>query len=94
VAQNAWECYWVEAIKRNDAAAGQRAQDELNRLLANNIFVAPVGASENWAPTHPPSVPFVFFAHDGGLNWIRSAYKEAAAGNPQNLMDSCRANRP
>jgi hypothetical protein len=36
----------------------------------------------------------VVFAHDGGLAWIRAAYAQAAAGNPQNLIDSCRANAP
>lgn len=94
ISQNAWECYWVQAIRRGDTAAGQRAHAELNALLANNVVVAPVGAPEGWTPTPMPTVPFAVFAHDGGLQWVRNMYKQAAAGNPQNLFDSCRANRP
>ena len=93
-AMNAWECYWVDAIRRGDAAAGQRAHDELDRLLANNVFEAPAGASEDWAPSPYPSVPFARFAHDGGLDWIRQGYEQAAAGNPRRVAQSCRANAP
>jgi hypothetical protein len=93
VAQNAWECYWVDAIGRGDGAAGQRAYSELNRLLANNILEAPAGASENWAPTPLPTQPVAVFAHDGGLNWIRQSYALAAAGDPRQLAQSCSANR-
>jgi hypothetical protein len=94
VAMNAWECYWVDAIKRSDESAGQRAHDELNKLLANNVIEAPAGASENWAPTPLPTRPTVAFAHDGGLDWIKNTYRQAAAGNPSNLISSCKANAP
>ena len=94
VAQNTWECYWVRAIKTGDTAAERRAQAELNALLDHNIFEAPAGASENWTPPKPPSVPYVFFAHDGGLAYVRAMYAAAAAGHPESLIQSCRANRP
>jgi hypothetical protein len=93
-AMNAWECYWVDAIRRGDAAAGQRAHDELNRLLANNVLEAPAGAWEDWVPSPFPSVPFARFSHDGGLDWIRRIYDQAAAGHPRGLAQSCRANAP
>ena len=54
IAMNAWECYWVDAIDRGDAAAGQRAHVELKRLLANNVFEAPAGAPEDWVPLASP----------------------------------------
>jgi hypothetical protein len=94
VAQNAWECYWVRAIDNRDVAAQRRAHAELNALLAKNILVAPKGASENWSPPNPPKVPYTVFASDGGLQWIRKNYADAAAGRTQNLRDSCRANAP
>ena len=93
IAKNAWECYWVQAIHQGDPAAEQRAQEQLDHLLATNIFVAPVGAPEGWTPSPPPTIPFAVFVHDGGLNWIRAAYKQAAAGDPRNLIQSCQANR-
>jgi hypothetical protein len=93
-AQNAWECYWVRAIRKGDSTAVKQAQDELNRLLETNVVVAPIGAPEGWTPSPPPEVPFAVFAHDGGLNWVRSAYTHAAAGDPRNLIASCRANAP
>jgi hypothetical protein len=94
IAQNAWECYWVRAIRSGDRAAGERAQAELDKLLAHNILVAPVGAPEGWIPSPMPTVPVAVFAHDGGLNWVRASYKQAAAGDPRNLIASCRANAP
>ena len=93
-AQNAWECYWVKAIRRDDAAGQRRAHRELESLLANNIIEAPAGASENWSPPNPPNGPYAVFAHDGGLQWVRETYRLAAAGHPQRLVDSCRANTP
>jgi hypothetical protein len=93
-AQNAWECYWVQAIRKGDTAAQTRAHDVLNALLANNVLVAPAGASENWTPPNPPDHPFATFADDGGLQWVRATYALAAAGHPQRLIDSCRANAP
>ena len=94
IAQNAWECYWVDAIRDGDTAAQERAHRQLDTLLANNILEAPAGASENWAPPNRPTVPYAVFAHDGGLDWIREGYAMAAAGNPQRIIDSCRANAP
>jgi hypothetical protein len=94
IAQNAWECYWVQAIRDGDTATQQRAHDQLNALLAHNMLEAPPGAPENYTPPNPPKVPYVVFAHDGGLDWIRATYAQAAAGNPKNLIDSCRANAP
>jgi len=93
-AQNAWECYWVRSIRAGDNAGQARAQAALDNLLAHNIREAPAGASENWAPPGPRTVPQVYFAHDGGLGWIRQSYAAAAAGHPRNLIDSCRANAP
>jgi hypothetical protein len=94
VAQSAWQCYWVEAIRDGDTAAQERAHRQLETLLANNVIEAPAGASENWSPPNPPTVPYVVFAHDGGLAWIRQTYALAAAGQPQQLIDSCRASAP
>ena len=93
-AMNAWECYWVDAIHRGDSAAGQDAHAQLDRLLANNVYQAPEGASEGWVPSPLPSQPFVAFAPDGGLDWIRQNYVLAAAGHPARLAQSCRANAP
>jgi len=93
-AQNAWECYWVRAIRAGDTGAQLRAHAALNALLAHNMLEAPAGASENYRPTNPPEVPYVVFAHDGGLAWIRRSYAAAAAGHPRNLISSCRANAP
>jgi hypothetical protein len=92
IAMNAWECYWVDAIRRGDDRAAERAHDELNRLLANNVFRAPEGAPEEWVPSPFPSVAFVTFSHNGGLDWIRQSYARAAAGHPRELAQSCRAN--
>jgi hypothetical protein len=92
-AMNAWECYWVDAINRGDSAAGQEARAQLDRLLENNVYQAPEGASEGWVPTPFPPQPFVAFAHDSGLDWIRNNYVQAAAGHPRGLKQSCRANR-
>ena len=92
VAQNAWECYWAHAIHSGDKPAAARAHAELNTILANNVFVAPVGASENWTPPNPPDRPFATFAPDGGMQWKRATYALAAAGHPQRLIESCRAN--
>jgi hypothetical protein len=93
-AQNAWECYWVRAIRAGDVPAQRRAHAALSALLTNNILEAPPGAPEDYRPANPPSVPYAVFAHDGGLDWIRAAYAAAAAGHPRNLIQSCRANAP
>jgi hypothetical protein len=92
VAMNAWECYWVDAIRRGDDRAAERAHDELERLLANNVFRAPAGAPEEWVPSPFPSVPFITFSHNGGLDLIRRSYARAAAGDPREVAQSCRAN--
>jgi hypothetical protein len=94
ISENAWECYWVKAISRGDAAAQERAHRELDALVANNILVAPAGAPEDYTPPNPPKVPYAVFADDGGFEWIRQNYALAAAGHPQRLTQSCRANAP
>jgi len=94
IAQNAWECYWAKAIRGGDTAAATRAHRELQSLLDNNILEAPPGAPEDWLPANPPKAPWVAFAHDGGLSWIRQNYTLAAAGHPRRLEQSCRANAP
>jgi hypothetical protein len=93
IAQNAWECYWVGAIRRGDTAAQANAHAQLENLLRNNVIVAPAGASENWSPPNPANHPYAVFAPDGGYEWVRETYALAAAGHPQRLADSCRANR-
>ena len=64
----------------------------VRRLAAHNVVVAPKNASENWTPPNPPKTPYAVFADDGGYQWLQKAYADAAAGHPQNLTDSCRAN--
>ena len=93
IAQTAWECYWAAAIRRGDVPAQRRAHAELQSLIDNNILVAPIGASENWTPANPPTVPWVAFSHDGGLGWIKQGYVMAAAGDPTRIAQGCRANR-
>ena len=93
-AQNAWECYWVRSIRAGDTAGQARAHAALDNLLAHNVLEAPPGAPEDWRPAFPPTVPYVVYAHDGGLSWIRSSYAAAAAGHPRNLAQSCHANAP
>jgi hypothetical protein len=94
VAQDAWSCYWVDAIRSGDTVAQQRAHAELVALLRDNVIVAPNGAPENWTPPNPPKGPYAVFADDGGYQWLQKAYADAAAGHPQNLIDYCRANKP
>jgi hypothetical protein len=94
IAQNAWECYWVQAIHDGDVGAQRRAHEELDNLLANHVVVAPVGAPEDWTPPNPPRGPYAIFAHDGGFEWVRAGYRQAAARDPARLTASCRANAP
>ena len=94
ISQNAWECYWVDAIRDGDVAAQRRAQNRLSTLLAETMLVAPIGAPEDWRPPNPPAAPYAVFAHDGGFEWIRRTYALAAAGHPRRLVQSCRANSP
>ena len=83
----------ADAIKSGDRQAGQQAHTELDSLLANHAVIAPAGASENWSPTDH-AFPVVAFADDGGYQWKQQMYADAAAGHPQNLIQSCRANGP
>jgi hypothetical protein len=94
VAQDAWSCYWVDAIASGDVAAQHQARGELEAILRNNVIVAPKNASENWTPPNPPTTPYATYADDGGYQWLLKTYADAAAGRPQNLIDYCRANRP
>jgi hypothetical protein len=93
IAQNRWECYWADAIRRGDGAAEQQGRTEVEELLRHNVVVAPAGASENWSPPAVPNHPYATFADDGGFEWKQQMYALAAAGQPQRLMQSCRANR-
>ncbi|MDX6534173.1 MAG: hypothetical protein QOF68_1917, partial [Gaiellales bacterium] len=92
IAQHQWECYWVDAIRSGNAVGQTRAHTELQSLLDNNIFEAPVGASESWAPQPTPKAPFMVYANDGGLQWVSDGYAMAAAGHPQRLIQTCTAN--
>lgn len=93
IAQNRWECYWAAAIRRGDTAEQARAHSQVASLLRNNVRVAPAGASENWAPPVTPGHPYATYADDGGYQWKQRVYALAAAGHPQLLIQSCRANR-
>jgi hypothetical protein len=92
-AEIAWDCYWVAAIRRGDVAAQVDAHARTQQLLRNNVLVAPVGASENWAPADPPKRPYAVFAHDGGYEWLRETYALGAAGHPARLAQRCAANK-
>jgi hypothetical protein len=91
--QTAWECYWVGAIRRSDAAAAARAHSVLDDLMTHRIGIAPNGAPENWAPEGAP-FPYLVYADDGGYQFKQRMYVEAAAGKPALLEQSCRANGP
>jgi hypothetical protein len=91
--QDAWECYWVGAIKRGDTTAATRAQGVLADLMRDRISIAPQGAPENWGPTNA-TFPWLVFADDGGYQFKQRIYAEAAAGKPAALEQSCRANGP
>ena len=90
----AWEDYWVKAIRTGDSAAQQQAHDELLTLLNDNVIIVPEGASENWSPPDPPEAPFAQFADDGGVEMLRKAFDEAAAGRPKRLEQIGRVNAP
>lgn len=92
--QGAWECYWVDAIHTGDVAAERRAQAALDDLMTNHSVVAPAGASENWSPPYAEDTPTQVFARDGGYQYKQRMYAQAAAGKPQLLQQSCRANGP
>jgi hypothetical protein len=93
MAQSAWECYWVQSIQRSDNAGEQSARAALSDLMANHIVIAPTGASENWSPPQTGK-PLATFADDGGYQYKQRMYAQAAAGHPQLLAQSCRANAP
>jgi hypothetical protein len=93
IAMGSWECYWVDAIKSGDQQAQQQAHAELSSLLHDHVVIAPAGASENWFPTGH-AFPVVAFADDGGYESKQQMYADAAAGDPKNLVQSCRANGP
>lgn len=37
---------------------------------------------------------FEIYASDGGIQFVRKMYRDAANGHPANLIQSCRANGP
>jgi hypothetical protein len=92
--QTAWECYWVQSIEDGDGSAQRRAQSELDDLMTHRILVAPAGASENWSPPATTPWPSAVFADDGGYQYKQRMYRQAAAGQPKLLEQSCRANSP
>jgi hypothetical protein len=92
ISQHAWECYWVQAIREKDLRGQQTAHAQLERLLSNNVVVAPNGAPEDWAPSPTPSGPYAIWANDGGLQYFQKTYANAGVGQPQRLIQSCRAN--
>jgi hypothetical protein len=94
VSQVAWECYWVKAIRTGDAVAQRRAQAALADIVAHHILVAPPGSSENVAPPAGSKPPFEIFASDGGIQYVKKMYADAAAGHPATLIQSCKANGP
>jgi hypothetical protein len=93
MAQTAWECYWAQSIRERDIAGEQNARAALNDLMTNHVVVAPTGASENWSPPQTGK-PLATFADDGGYQFKQRMYAQAAAGHPQLLEQSCRANGP
>jgi hypothetical protein len=94
ISQTRWECYWVKAIRSNDTAGQRRAQAALADIVAHHILVAPPGSSENVAPPAGSKPPFEIFASDGGIQYVKKMYADAAAGHPATLIQSCRANGP
>jgi hypothetical protein len=92
--QDAWECYWVDAIHSNDLAAQRRANAALDDLMTNHAVIAPAGAPEDYTPPQSARTPTMVFADDGGYQYNQRKYAEAAAGHPQLLEQSCRANGP
>jgi hypothetical protein len=94
ISQVAWECYWADAIRTGDAAAGRQAHAALDDLVAHHIVVAPPGSPENVAPPAGTEQPFAIYASDGGIQFVRRSYAQAAAGHPKLLDQSCRANGP
>jgi hypothetical protein len=92
--QDAWECYWVDAINSGDVSAQRRANAALDALMANHIVIAPAGSPEDYTPPQSSRTPTLAFADDGGYQYKQRMYSEAAADKPQLLEESCRANGP
>jgi hypothetical protein len=92
ISRGSWECYWGKAIRSGDTAAQARAQAALADINANHTLGAPDGASENVAPPDTIKGPYEIFANDGGIQFVRKMYADAAAGRPAMLFQSCRAN--
>jgi len=93
VDQDAWECYWVDAIHSGDVASQRRANAALDDLMANHIVIAP-GSPEDYTPPQSERTPTLAFADDGGYQYKQRMYAEAAAGKPRLLEQSCLANGP
>jgi hypothetical protein len=93
ISQTAWECYWTEAIRANDTQAAGAAQAALTDLVRHHVVVAPPGSPENVAPPAGTKPPFMIYASDGGLRYVKHNYALAAAGDPSGVAQSCRANR-
>jgi hypothetical protein len=87
-----WECYWGKAIRSGDTAAQASAQAALADINAKHTLVAPDGSSENVAPPSNIKGPYEIFANDGGIQFVKKMYADAAAGRPAMLFQSCRAN--
>jgi hypothetical protein len=92
--QDAWECYWVDAIHSRDVAAQRRSEAALDDLMRNHIVIAPAGSPEDYTPPQSFRTPTLAFADDGGYQHKQRMYRAAAAGHPQLLEQSCRANGP
>jgi len=93
ISQLRWECYWGEAIRSNDGAGQRLAQAALADIVANHVLVAPAGSSENVAPpSNLNGGPFEIYADDGGFQFVKKAYADAAAGKPAMLFQICRIN--
>jgi hypothetical protein len=92
--QDAWECYWADAIRSGDVGGQQHAKAALDDLMTNHIVIAPAGAPENYTPPQSSRTPTLAFADDGGYQYKQRMYSEAAAGKPKLLEQSCRANGP
>jgi hypothetical protein len=92
--QDAWECYWVDAIDSGDLAAKRKAHAALDDLMAHHIVIAPAGSPEDYTPPQSSQTPTLAFADDGGYQYKQRMYAEAAAGKPKLLEQSCRANGP
>jgi hypothetical protein len=94
VDQDAWECYWVDAIHSGDVASQRRANAALDDLMANHIVIAPAGSPKDYTPPPSERTPTLAFADDGGYQYKQRMYAEAAAGKPRLLEQSCLANGP